>query len=294
MTTISEPLPATERLVRGQTPWLRLAALTVLLIALNVAVTNGLVQACLWLGQPQWAWGPAGRFAHGWLAFLPVLLALWLTWGGGAIAWRMLLVLLTTAAGIAIPRFFDNDPTSAYQEFIGSLLMFCVAIFTIHLLLMPLRGYLGWEFWFAPTSANTSPPRAMRWSLLHIVGWTAFAAFPLAFARLLATWCENWWGQPAGWDFWFSLIINFALPLLAAGAVMVAIFFTHIRLAVRLGVLPVTFGFVFILLSTLGPLIWGTTPRLSNEFAIASGMMASALVNLSLIRLFGVRLHRPK
>jgi len=280
-------LEETALSVRSKTPWLRLALLIGALLLLNLTMV-ALSSVAFRTVSISGVW--ILSLFQGWLLTMPALAAMWLTWGNGSIVWRLpvtLGVTMLAVAFVAVLRAQEYNP--ALVMFAHMVLEQFIMILGLHAVMMPLRGYLGWHFWFSPPAvADEKPKRGAKWSLLHIMVWTAFAAFPLAFARLLAVWQSDW-GAAYPWiEFPLIAVITMVAPVAAT----FALFFEEqpklLRLSVALLAMPAV---CLLMLAIVGLLGQPIDPRLS---ALASlGLTASAFANLLLVRLFGVRLHRP-
>lgn len=278
--------------------WLRLGLLIVGLLILNTLMADGARELFLQQrGAPgfrSWMW--LLFFGMGWDAFSPILLGLWLAWGGGRLVLRLALVLCVTAAEITIPLALFSTPLArawemGYQSLLGEFLMYSVLIFSIQLIMLPLRGWLGWQLGFAPPPELAKSRRGAKWSVFDVMGYTAFAAFALAFVRLLDLWMTNI-GNEQGDNVWLIILLEFAMPVAGTSAAALVILLEGFSWRWRLAAIPLTM-LAFFACQFGYRLALGLPP--SGQFdaaTMALGTVLAPFLNFALLRLAGVRLWR--
>ena len=276
------------------TRWLslRLVLLIVGLLILNTLIADGLLLFRPPAGQ-NWLW--LVFFASGWNSFWPILMALWLAWDGGNLIARLLVALCLAAAKLActltvVHLSMKHSLSAISQPFTGDFLHQCAMIFSMQLIMLPLRGWLGWELGFSLSPEPAKPRRGVRWSLFDVLGYTAFAAFALAFVRLFDLWIVN--GGASEQQRWIAQLSLLKSDVLAVGvgAAAFAILFERMSWRWRLAAIILSIALCFV--GELGYFAILNPARLSPlpVAAGAVGTVLAALVNFAILRLAGVRL----
>jgi hypothetical protein len=108
------------------------------------------------------------------------LMGLWMALGGLHAAARFAIVAALTGAGTAVFWLgLGGRPE------LGEWLIWAAAIvLATHALLLPLRALAGWRIDFDPDYHARLPDKKMQVRLIHLIGFTAACALPLAVVRI--------------------------------------------------------------------------------------------------------------
>jgi hypothetical protein len=161
----------------------------------------------------------------------------------------------------------------------------------MQLIMLPLRGWLRWELGFHPPQL-AKPRRGAKWSVFDVLGYTAFAAFALAFIRLLDLWIIN--GGANEFQRWVSRLFMLKSVLIAIGASAagLAILLHPIPWRWRLAAIALAatlfFAGEFGYYAALRPARLGPWP----VAAAALGILLASLTNFAILRLGGMQLWR--
>ena len=295
---MSAELAANPPLDARASRWL---SLRFILLIVGLLILNALIADGLLLLRP-----PAGQdrlwlvfFAVGCSSFWPVLMALWLAWGGGNLIARLLVALCLAAAKLActlalVHLSMKHSLSAIVQPFTGDYLRECAMIFSMQLIHLPLRGWLGWELGFSRLPELAKPRRGVRWSLFDVVGYTAFAAFALALVRLFDLWIVS--GGASERQRWIAQLSLLKSDVLAIGmsAAAFAILLDGISWRWRLAAIALAIALCFA--GELGYFAILRPARLSPLPVAAGsvGTVLAALVNFAILRFAGMQLWRQR
>lgn len=200
------------------------------------------------------------------------LMGLWMALGGLHAAARFAVVAALTAAGAAVFWLGIGG-----RPELGEWLIWAGGIvLATHALLLPLRALAGWRVDFDPAYHARSPDRSMQLRLIHLIGFTAACALPLAVVRIAR-------------DFdTLAVILGFG-----GVGLVVAAPIAWLALAPRrmLRFWPAACGVIFV--SLVIDLVFGQVANADIEEAlfVYLGIAATVLANLGLLRLlYGLRL----
>ena len=250
---------------------MRLLAVVVGLMVLDLALPLGVSE--LWK-----RWRPSGRyllmFDNGWDQVPILVLAVWLTWGPGRLAYRLLsvlsLLLIFVGAVIYTNRHKLEDSASLH---LGAILFVVAQVMSVHALAFPLR-----------TVVERRSSQQWQWSLTDVISCTAFVAIALAMIRLHNI---NRSETSGPGNYWFDLAARTApglacMPLIAwavwrpRASVMWRVF------AVLLAIAAAWCAEQCLLLAFPGP------RRLTDWLFSALGIATATLVHFAALRSIGI------
>jgi hypothetical protein len=225
-------------------------------------------------------------FSMGWNSFVPILLATWLTWGGGQIALRLLAVLATFFLFCVIASSIHERLVPANTIPFGSVLVFTFAqILILHAIAAPLQGILGYQLSFQQVSSSPCDNWRLQWTMLDILAWTTFVISALALVRLNSAIVSSETTMPEA--HWLNFVTVSAPAVAVAPLVLWAVFGKRHGLAVRIALLAAAFLLAFgIDQGTL--LILAGRWRTRETSLQAIGVVSAALFDFGVIRLAGV------
>jgi hypothetical protein len=263
---------------------LRLTALVALMLVIELGMTlcaSQMIRAGL-TGIPRMVF----FFGMGWNSFVPILLATWLTWGGGQIALRLLAVLATFFLFSVIASSINERLIPANTIPFGSVLVFTFAqILILHAIAAPLQSVLGYQLSFQQVSSSPSENRRLQWTMLDILAWMTFVISALALVRLNSAIISSETTMTEA--HWLNFVTVSAPAVAVAPLILWAVFGKRYGLAVRIALLAAAFLLAFgIQQGTLLTLAGRWRAREMSLQAI--GVVSAALFNFGVIRLAGV------
>jgi len=276
---------------RARSSLARLLLLVGGLLVLDLLMTYGTVEAVQLRRTAGWPPVELIFLGTGWGGFTPIALAVWLTWGGGRIALRLLAVLGLVAIQCGFAAYFQHR--HFYNEmrlsFLGWLLFTLAQILILHALAYPLRKTLHWRLTFRPAAEHIPAPKMKtQWSLLDALGWTAFAAMALALVRLHSMFLDNTLTSPQPLAHWLNFITLSVPGVISFPLIAWAVWGKQLGPIRRMALIVLALAAAFC--SQQGFLLAQSgRGRLSWTLAIASGVVASALVHCIAMWMAGVR-----
>ena len=229
-------------------------------------------------------------FGIGWGGFPSIALAVWLSWGGGRIAIRLLAVLGLAAITCGFTAYSQYGLSPEMRlRFLESLLSTLAQILILHALAYPLRKTLRWQLTFRQSTTPAAAARLnTRWSLLEALGWTAFAAMALAMVRLHSMFLNNTQATPQPLSHWLNFITQSVPCVVSFPFIAWAVWGQQLGLIRRVILIAVALAAAFCCEQGALLMLSGIL-RPTYTAATASGLVASALVHCSAMRVAGVR-----